>query len=119
MLESRVVQNINVPVKKVVVKRVRDTSGTRTGGPKGSKYTKVTERSQKGEYPRADTTQLLKSIFHDVRETSPGVVEGSVGTPLDYGLFLEISEDLDRRYLTKTLDEMREDIVAIVSQPVS
>ena len=76
-LESRVVQNISRPV-------------TKTTGPRGGRV--VTDRSVPGEFPKADTTQLLKTIFSDWR-SSGKYVDGFVGTPLDYGLILETRMD--------------------------
>lgn len=99
-LADRVVKNISVPVTKVVI-----------GG-----RTVVTERSKRGEFPRADTTQLLKTIFWDVREDSPGQVNGFVGTPLAYGVELELL--MDRRFLTRTLDEERGNIVRMLTGPI-
>lgn len=45
--------------------------------------------SAPGESPAIRTTRLFSSIAQEVRETPRGV-EGVVGTPLLYGLFLEI-----------------------------
>lgn len=42
--------------------------------------------SQPGEYPHADTGRLRNSIFADVDENA---LEGTVGTNLKYGLWLE------------------------------
>jgi hypothetical protein len=85
-LRDTVVRNISVPVVKVVV-------GNRT---------RVTERSKPGEFPRADTTQLYKSIFGDVVQTDKGF-EGYVGTPIDYGMILETR--MNREFLGRTLRE--------------
>ena len=87
-LKDKVVRNISTPVIK----------GT---GPRGGRV--VTGRSKPGEYPHADTKQLLKTIFQEVREVSPGVIEGYVVTPLDYGLILETR--MDRSFLVRTLNE--------------
>ena len=100
-LADRIVKNISVPVTKVVI-----------GG-----SSMVTERSKAGEFPRADTTQLMKTIFWDVKEDSPGNVQGFVGTPLAYGLELEVLKD--RRFLTRTLDEERGTITRILTGPIT
>lgn len=90
-LQDKVVRNIAKPVGKG--KSVR------------SGRIVVTERSKPGEYPRADTTLLMKSIIGEVRRERDGSWGGYVGTPLDYGLVLETSERLDRGFLVRTLQE--------------
>ena len=100
-LSDRVVKNISVPVTKVVI-----------GG-----RTRVTERSKPGEFPRADTVQLQRTIFWDVREDSPGQVNGFVGTPIWYAIPLELM--MDRRFLTRTLDEERGNIVRMITGPIT
>lgn len=100
-LQDQIVKNISVPVTKVVI-----------GG-----KTVVTERSKRGEYPRADTTQLMKTIFWDVRESSPGRITGHVGTPVWYSLPLELM--MQRQFMTRTLDEQRTNIVKILTGPIA
>ena len=100
-LQDRIVRNISVPVTKEVI-------GSRTV---------VTERSKPGEFPRADTTTLLKTIFSDVKDDGNGRIEGYVGTPLWYGLELETM--MDRRFLTRTLDEERGNITRILTGPIA
>lgn len=99
-LQDVVVKNISVPVTKAAI-----------GG-----RTVVTERSKPGEFPRADTTQLMKSIFWDVVESEPGKIEGFVGTPVWYSLPLEIM--MNRRFLGRTLDEQRDNITRILTGPI-
>lgn len=82
-LKSEIINNISDPVIKA--------TGTVTG------------RSRRGEFPKVDTTMLLKSIFSGVEETSLGSWDGYVGTPLDYGL--ELEQDMDRSYLERTFRE--------------
>lgn len=101
-LRSQVVRNISVPVRKEISRRTRRV--------------RVTERSKPGEFPRADTTRLMKDIFVDVREIQPGVLEGIVGTTLDYGVILEVRKE--RPFLSRTLDEVRSDLAAILSGPI-
>jgi hypothetical protein len=98
-LQDKIVKNISVPVTKAVIRgRVV-----------------VTQRSKPGEFPRADTTQLMKTVFWGVVE-EPGTTMGYVGTPLWYGLELEMR--MDRRFLTRTLDEERETITRILTGPL-
>lgn len=99
-LETRVVKNISKAV----------TKGT---GPRGGRV--VTDRSKAGEFPRAETTQLLKSIFTDVKARK-GVVDGFVGVPLDYGVTLET--EMDRSYLERTLNEERKRITRMLTGPI-
>lgn len=99
-LRSKVVSNISRPV-------------TKGAGPRGGRV--VTGRSLPGEYPRADTTLLMKTIFGEVKTPGPGIVEGYVGTPLDYGLTLEIL--MDRSFLKRTLNEQLATIRTIITQP--
>jgi len=89
VLKDAVVRNISVPVTKVV-------------SPKTGRV-RVMERSKPGEFPRADTTRLMKSIFAKTARDERGPV-GYVGTPLDYGLYLELR--LERQFLTRTLKEL-------------
>jgi hypothetical protein len=103
-LQTKVVQNISVPV----VKEKSKITGRII----------VTERSKPGEFPRADTTQLMKTTFVKVKEVSPEIVEGYLGTPLDYGLFLEVM--MERQWLTRTMTEEMETIrQIIVGSPVN
>lgn len=101
-LISKVVQNISRPV-------------TKSKGPRGGNV--VTDRSKPGEYPKAETTQLMKTIFGDVRNLGDGNVEGYVGTPLDYGLILETK--MDRSFLVRSLNENRDDIARILTGPIA
>jgi hypothetical protein len=86
LLRDRTVKNISIPV-------------TKERGPTGR--IRVTERSEPGEYPRADTTRLMKDIFAEVDEG-----RARFGTTLDYGLALEVSQRLNRRFLMRTFEEM-------------
>lgn len=99
-LRSSVVRNLSMPVTKSV-------------GPRGGII--VTDRSKPGEYPRADTTLLLKTIF-SVTEKIEGDWEGHVGTPLDYGLSLETR--MNRSFLVRTLNEKKGQITAILTGPI-
>ena len=101
-LKTKVVKNISVPVRKTVI-----------GG-----RTVVTVRSKKGQFPRADTTLLRKTIFNDVRVVSKDVVDAYIGTPSEYGLILETSKRLDRSFLLRTLREERSKLVRIIDGPI-
>lgn len=100
-LLTTITKNINVGV-------------TRLTGPRGGK---VVIRSKPGEFPRAETTQLKKTLIKDVRQTRPGLWEGFIGTPLNYGLILE-SKRLDRSFLVRTLNEQRAMITRILTGPI-
>jgi hypothetical protein len=99
---SKVIRNISTAV----------TKGT---GPRGGRV--VTNRSKSGEFPHAETTQLMKTIFSDVREFGDGSCEGYVGTPLPYGLILEVR--MGRSFLVRTLNEERAEIVRILTGPIT
>lgn len=103
MLRSQVVENISIPVDV----------GTNAQG-----HVVVTQRSLPGEYPRAETTKLMKTIFGEVIEEPAGTFTGYVGTPLDYGFRLETDTKLDRRYLTRTYWEMYTTIYGILTGPL-
>lgn len=100
LLQSTIVSNLSKPV----------TKGT---GPRGGRV--VINRSVPGEFPRADTTQLLKDIFTVIRPFAT-FVEGHVGTTLDYGLRLEI--EMDRSFLVRTFNELRGPMVRILTGPI-
>ena len=104
-LKQRVVQNIKEPVSK---KRHRKTK-------KRAGYTSISGRSKSGEFPKADTTQLLKSIIGKTSKV-PGGWEGVVGTPLHYGLILETK--MDRSFLLRTLNENQMLINKILTGPI-
>ena len=56
-------------------------------------------RSKPGEFPKADTTRLMKDIFWRMESKTSAIV----GTTLDYGLFLETR--MDRSFLRRTYRE--------------
>ncbi len=96
-LRDMVVANLARPVFK------------RKGVRSGRTVVDPASRSVPGEFPRADTTRLVKSIFH---HHDPQRVESRIGTPLKYGLILETR--MDRSFLRRTLNEMRYQIIRIV-----
>lgn len=117
-LKDRIVRNISVPVVRgfrVKQDTLLDSETGKTSTRK-RKETFVVERSVKGEFPRAETTQLMKTLFTDYREDSKGEASGYVGTPLDYGLILELR--MDRSFLVRTLFEEADILRAILSGPI-
>lgn len=87
LLRDRIVINIAIPVTKY-----QNSRGTIS----------VTDRSKPGEYPRADTTRLMKDIFWKLMDNGKEV---RVGTTLDYGLRLELF--MDRSFLLRTFREVQ------------
>jgi len=100
-LQDKVVKNINRPV-------------TKSTGPRGGRV--VTNRSKPGEFPKADTTLLKKTIFSKVIPAGKGIYDGYVGTPLDYGVILELR--MKRQFLTRTLREELPTIRRILTGPI-
>jgi len=79
-------------------------------------YSGSTEiRSKPGEYPRADTTLLRKTIFTTIKTDRFGT-SGYVGTPQDYGVILELK--MNRSFLRRTLNEQRKRIYRILTGPI-
>ncbi len=101
-LKNRVVKNISRPVTK--------SKGVRSG------KIVVSNRSKPGEFPKADTTLLMKTIFNIVVPVSKGVIDGFVGTPQDYGVILELR--MNRSFLARTLNENRTTIVRLLTGPI-
>jgi hypothetical protein len=108
-LRDAVAVNLSRPVRKIKKSSVVVDPQT------GSKTTKTrtvvdpASRSKRGEFPRADTTRLMKDIFTSI---SPDGLEGKVGTTLLYGLVLETK--LDRSFLRRTMNERRSQIISIL-----
>ena len=96
-LRDKTVINLSRPVRKI----------------KGVRSKRITvdpnSRSKRGEFPRADTTRLMKDIFF--RMSDDGLT-GYVGTTLMYGAKLELR--MDRSFLRKTLNEMRQNLILIL-----
>lgn len=95
-VKDKVVRNISRPVTK------------KKGG-------RVTDRSKPGEFPKADTTQLMKTIFDEVQRDGKSAT-GYIGTPLLYGLILETK--MNRSFLQRTLEEERSTITRILTGPI-
>ncbi len=101
LVKNSVIKNISVPVVKV---------NTQSGG------SKVVERSKRGEFPRADSTKLMRTLITDVRTLSNGDVLGHIGTPQAYSIPLEL--ELERQFLTRTLFEELPRIKRILLGPI-
>lgn len=98
LLRDKVVINLSRPVRKIRGKR----SGRVQVDPKS--------RSAPGEFPRADTTRLMKDIFY---ETTDDGMSAVVGTTLDYGLIHETESG--RSFLRRTMFELRPTIIRILT----
>jgi len=96
-LQDKVVKNISKPVRKLGV---------------------ITVRSKHGEFPRADTTLLMKTIFNTIKIIDKDIVDGYVGTTLDYGIILETSKKLNRSFLLRTFREEKDKIKRIMDGPI-
>ena len=101
-LRDKTVKHISVPVVKV--------TSAETG------RVRVTQRSNPGQFPRADTTLLMKSIFADVVQEQDGSISGVVGTPVEYSIPLELT--MNRRFLTRTLHEELANITRMLTGPM-
>lgn len=110
-VQSKVITNISRPVTK----RKGGRQGRDEDGRFKRKTIRVYDRSKPGEFPKADTTQLMKTIFSGV-ETDDYGVYGYVGTPLDYGLILETR--MDRSFLMRTLLEEQSIVQRILTEPM-
>ena len=87
LLRDKIVANVSLPVER---------SGRR-----------VIVRSLVGEFPRAETTRLMRDIFWD----RSAILTRTVGTSLDYGLWLELK---GRSFLRRTLNEEQPFITGLV-----
>jgi len=95
-------------------KRKKTIKDPETGKPKVVTRTVVVERSKPGEYPRADTGLLSKSIFSEVKRVGRYSYKGYVGTPLDYGLILEWT--LNRSFLLRTYMEEENNLIRLLTK---
>jgi phage gpG-like protein len=97
LLRDKVVVSLAQPVKKIT-----SGSGKTTVDPK--------TRSKPGQFPRADTTRLMKSISYSQKGT-----EARVGTNVDYGLIHEVG---DRPFLSRSLKAIRAKLIRIMTQTI-
>ena len=100
-LHDRVVNNISRPVTKSI-------------GPRGGRV--VTNRSTSGEFPKVETAQLKRSIFHTVRPGGKEIYDMYVGTSLDYGMILELR--MERSFLARTFREEMPTVHRILTRPI-
>lgn len=107
LLRDKTVINISRPVTKEA------GTPTRSGGAGGTSktFTRVTNRSKPGEFPKAESTLLMKTLFWQMRGPDTAIV----GTPLDYGLVLETNRRLNRSFLRRTHREMLPTIRRIIT----
>lgn len=89
LLRDITVVNISRPVTKI--------KGIRSG----RMQVVPSSRSRRGEYPKADTTRLMKDVYFEMRGKNRVIV----GTTLGYGLLLETR--MSRSFLRRTLNENR------------
>lgn len=103
LVRDKVVINLSTPVRKI------QGRGSRSG-----RYTRMrvdpASRSRPGQFPRADTTRLMKDIFY---EQGASGMHAIVGTTLDYGLILETI--MNRSFLRRTLAEMQPDLTRLLT----
>ena len=97
LLLSKITQNINIAV-------------TRSSG-------RVTGRSKPGEYPHAETSHLKRTTFKDHKNYGNGIIDGYIGTPLDYGLILETR--MNRSFLVRSLNENAVKLGLIMTRPIT
>lgn len=104
LIHSKIIQNISRPV-------------TKSKGSRGKNV--VSNRSKPGEYPKADTGILMKSIQSSVRGTKNHPI-GLINLPeeLDYGFILERWPKLDRNYAARTLNENRAAVMRLLTGPI-
>jgi len=107
LVRDKTVANISRPVTKI-----KTGGGRGEGGRFKASRTAVTDRSVPGEFPRADTTRLMKDAFFEVTTTPTGTT-GVIGTTLDYGLILETRRN--RSFLRRTLSETRNVITIMLT----
>lgn len=108
IFRDAVVVNLSRPVRKLR-RRSKITTADGASQVVTRTYVDPESRSKPGEFPRADTTRLMKSIFHKHDEDT---ATSLIGTNLAYGLILETR--LDRSFLRRTMNEKRAQILLIV-----
>ena len=107
MVQSKTQKNISKPF--------RGAGSSRRYAAKGSKP-RVGTPSSPGEFPRADLGRLRQSIFSKAESKLTWIV----ATTLDYGAWLEegTTKMAARPFLKKTLGQMRNAIVRILTAPI-
>jgi hypothetical protein len=108
LLQDKTRVNLSRPVRKIrKTKWIYDANNQKVKFT--ATYVDPRSRSKPGEFPRADTTRLMKDIFHN---HDPGGPVSRIGTTLKYGLLLEVK--YNRSFLRRTLNEMRASILLIL-----
>lgn len=69
-------------------------------------------RSRPGQYPRKDRGILRNTLILDFKTIGRDVFDGYVGTPMHYGVVLELDSKLNRKWLVRTLMENKSQFVA-------
>ncbi len=119
LVKSKVVLNLSTPVVKTPAKRkVKTGELTKRGKArfKTKRFTRVTGRSKEGEFPHAETTHLMGTVFGTVKKGGKGMWDGFVGTPLSYGVILETR--MKRSFLARTLNEQRRTVNKILGKKI-
>ena len=99
-LHDKVKVNLSRPVRKITSRVTKRVTVDRNS------------RSKPGEFPRADTTRLMKDVFHVHDNDNPLHPSSKIGTTLKYGLLLEVA--MNRSFLRRTLNELRSRILQIL-----
>lgn len=102
LVRDKVVINIGTPVTKL--------QGRSRGGRFTAARVRPGSRSRPGEFPRAETTRLMKDIYYEVGASG---LHAIVGTTLDYGVVLETV--MNRSFLRRTLNEMQPQITRVLT----
>ncbi len=97
---NKVLRNISIPVERIT----------------GSRGGEIVVRSRPGEFPRKDTAALKRTLITDIKRMTPNIIDGFVGSPMDYSLVLEL--DLSRKFLSRTLNEERGKVLDIIIKPI-
>lgn len=103
LVRDKTVINLSTPVRKI--------RGRSRGGRFTAARVDPRSRSNRGEFPRADTTRLMKDIYYE--STGSDGLTAIVGTTLDYGLLLETV--MGRPFLRRTLDELQPQLRTILT----
>lgn len=103
--------DVVVSLSRPVTKFVKKTNPKKDkDGQKSRTVVKPGSRSKPGQYPKAETTRLMKSITY-----SQVGLEARIGTNVDYGL---LHETRDRPFLSRSLKKLRKTIKRILLQKI-
>jgi len=118
-IEMTMKERLRIAADLVHSATVRNISTPVTIGQTKSGKRVVTGRSKPGEFPRAETGNLMRTLFYGVHKAADGEWEGYVATPLVYGAILELSQRLDRTYMKRTLEEKKDLVKRVLTGPIS